>query len=763
MRSNRTIAGAAALAFTTSVHAQGLALDGRINVANAARVAPALWVGRTIRAVAFAGTGDALWVHTSDGVLYASARGGRTVTRGAVVFPDAAPDPAWLAFAAAVPRANPGPLDQHALRVVDPSGVALPAPSSAEPLSAESVMVSRDGGALVAFNSFGPSQVFARGADGAWASRGRPRLPSLRDAAALSRDGRRMAVSTGRTITVVDTATGRPVRTAPAPASWCRWLGERCPDGSLPVDTRWRDVCVRDDGAVVAVGGGRARGSTAGAHRLEVFTVGGAVRAAAELTGSLERARFSPDCARVAVTTLDAQAQSSLQVFDVASGELLGQRILHETGVHLAWSPDGARLAIATERLASLWEPGSGVEALLLPPGALGELTDLTGQARGLDALPEATRGWAQAQVVGPARYAVWLPERYDARYFARSADGRWMAEARGVTVTLRDLARGGAPTRLQAPFVVGHVGLNADGSRLSLVASDRVELRAVPRGAVQRSVPLEDADLRFSWASRGDVFALADRAGGARSVDAATGAVLQRLPPVNAGWPALPLGPDVFARELDAGVLLWNARTGQRATLAAPLRGLRALTTDGSLLCFIAERAAVLRARDGARVAEGPDAFTCALSDDGGRVAWGAREGVTVAPLAGGGATVRITPEGLRVSALALSPDGAVLAAGGGRDLALYDARTGARLMAARAAVDLDALAFSPDGAVLAVMAHGRGGHVLDAAELWGVPAGTEAPAHPLAPARQASRPGDTGPSAWVRRRRGTRARALS
>lgn len=374
---------------------------------------------------------------------------------------------------------------------------------------------------------------------------------------------------------VFDTIVGRRTRALPSPASWCPWRDATCPDRSEPVDTRWLDVCVRADGAVLAVGGGRAR-DVVGMHRLELWTAGRPLRVLSELTGRLERARFSPDCARVATTTPGGQGQSALQVFDVQSGEALGERLLPGADVHLAWSPDAARIAIATGGAVSLWNLPDNSLAVFLPEGVLGGLFDAAGQTRRLDAVPEGARAWLQAEVVGPIRYGIRLPERYDAAMYTLSGDGRRMARARGALVDLMDLEHGEVLPGLTLSSLAWAVSLNALGTRLAIATSAGVEVRSVPGGGMERRLERTRDDALLLWADRGDTLAIVDHRGGARAFDVVSGDALATLAPGAGTWPRLPVGADRFARLTPQTLSLWNARTPRTVTLPVSVHGFR-------------------------------------------------------------------------------------------------------------------------------------------------------------------------------------------
>ncbi len=372
------------------------------------------------------------------------------------------------------------------------------------------------------------------------------------------------------------------------------------PRRQRPVDTPLLDLCVDDGGAVRAAAGARVP-SVAGVHRLDLFTAGGAMAPLAELPGSLEGARFSHDCSKVAAVVRDGAGATSLQVFDTSDGRSLGMRALPSPDARVAWSPDGARLAIAVERAVVVWSLDGDPDAVVLPDGALGALIGADGRARDLGAVPEGARAWLQSEVIGPVRYGILLPERFASELYGLSPDGRHAARARGARLTVFDLA-GASPAReVDLASRAGWLRLSPDNASVAVGTGRGVELRALPDGSLRCVVPSALDAERFSWSSDGA--AVISRDGHAWSARdcAASGARPTPAGPPPASPPrragasrAEATSPDgsLTASSDGRDVTLTDARTRRVVTTLRSILAVDALafSPDGTLLVATSE-----------------------------------------------------------------------------------------------------------------------------------------------------------------------------
>ncbi len=348
----------------------------------------------------------------------------------------------------------------------------------------------------------------------------------------------------------------------------------------------------------------------------------------------------------------------------------------------LAFSPDGARLAVAAR------DATTRVRAF--PSGEL--LATLEGHADG----------------ERPPTYdAAWLD---DARVATAQADG---------TVRVWDV-----DTAAQLRLLRGH-----DGEVRCLArAPDGTLLSGGDDGTVRRWDVAPDAPGAEVWDVGRFSYGLAFDPTGSRALlaswegrvhvrDAATGAELaawdgHEISAVACDWSAD--GRLLATTGNDGRVVVWDAADGRRVHELADVEGqLVAVAFDPTSTRVAAddgEGVGVWSVDDGARVAGWPGrAWDVAWSPDGSRLAIGRRDGaVHVRPLAdadGGRALLGLEVEGAGSACVAWSPDGALLAVG--RDdgvLSVHDASTGA-VVARRSEHDgaIQDLAFSPDGRRLA------------------------------------------------------------
>jgi WD40 repeat protein len=720
--------------------AQTAARAEPIDAASLRDLGPLMTVGRTIRGVLFSGNSRELWLRTSDGLVRVSSQGlDRPITGADVLLPDLAPSQGWVVVGAPSGSAHLGLGSLRAqLRFVDPLG-PTPPPITL-PLGVDRLHVGFDGRVLVTAH-LTDARVFAAppaaSAPGApWTERAHVTLPFVPDLTALSMDGRRLAASSGRRVSVFDTARGARVgASAPAP-SWCPSTRESCPDHRGPTDTRWLALCVPPDGGPVHAVGGTRVAAVADAHRLDLFTGPAATRPLAELPGTLQRALFSPDCSRVAAIVLDAQGASSLSVYASRDGELIGQTMLPSADARLSWSPEGDLLAIATSYAAMIWDVARGETALAIPTGVLGGTLDAGGRPCGLDVVPSAARAWLQSAVVGPVRQAAQVRDGDDPTLTRSSLDGRVAVRLRGASITVIDLTNTSPNTDLPLPFRPGALAVAPDASVVALSRADGdVELRALPAGVVRQTIHAGARLMRLAWSSDGALLAGVDERGMARAWRVQTGASAGATDPLGAMvWLHGGGASGLFTLDDPTTSRVWSPSAGAPRPVPFGLwpaaRSRRSV--DGAVACGVVRAPSgasgvVVRVTDGEVLATAPGVGGCALSAGGDHVAWTTQGSPTarVQSLRGGGAAssaVTVGPGFVHVSAL--SPDGLLLATSDGSTVAVRDVRGGAAARVLAPSVRVDAMAFSPDGSLLVVMTRGAVEGSFQVAEVWAVPA---------------------------------------
>jgi WD40 repeat protein len=162
-------------------------------------------------------------------------------------------------------------------------------------------------------------------------------------------------------------------------------------------------------------------------------------------------------------------------------------------------------------------------------------------------------------------------------------------------------------------------------------------------------------------------------------------------------------------------GLYLLDAESGKPLRDFAYGDGCRsvAFAADGALAITTPDEVQIIPAKRSApsvRV-KSADPSAARFSPDGARIAWLAAGGTAIARY-DLGAHVALPPIQLRgaANALAIAPDGALIAVAGGSGVQLYDAASGALVRTlAQAAVDAAGVLFSPDGARVTATWQGR------------------------------------------------------
>jgi WD40 repeat protein len=405
--------------------------------------------------------------------------------------------------------------------------------------------------------------------------------------------------------------------------------------------------------------------------------------------GAVLGAALSPDGGAVAACDQDGW----LTVWNTADGgRRFSERVFPQRATALAWSPDGARIAVGgaasgillrdavTGRAASAIPCGGGVTGLAWSPDGR---SVASGHASGAVHLWDAATGAA----------GVALPAHGDeVRALSFSPDGRllatgsWDEKARVV-----DLATGEALLTIDVPGGgVYAVAFSPDGRRLATGAYD---------GAVRLWDPGTGAALQSMSRGRDGVIAVAFSKDGRR----------------------------LLSGGFDRSIRLWDTESGELLVSAEghqdAIYGV-GFTADGRQ-AFSASQDGTVRiwravASDGiARLPHPNGVYALAWSRDGRRLATGGWDrAVRIWDAASGAGELVLEGHRDGVTGIAFSPDGSRIASCGyDRIVRLWDAKTGAALLALEGhEAPVVEVAFSPDGALLASVSHDRRARLWDA-----------------------------------------------
>jgi WD40 repeat protein len=441
------------------------------------------------------------------------------------------------------------------------------------------------------------------------------------------------------------------------------------------------------------------------------------------VTGGVLAVALSPDGRTIAAATY-GRNRNPIFLWDAHTGATRHVLRGHREGVlAVAFSPDGKALASASyDQTVRLWDPASG-----------GEVRTLAGHQGSAYAVAFSPDGTVLASGGDDRAVRLWDVRTGKATARLEGHKGAVLSVAFARDRPLLASSGGDGTVRLWDPVaaresrtLTGHrgdvssVALSPDGRLLASASRDgTVRLWDVARGAELRRLPADRLDFSsVAFSADGKRLAAGALSNGICCWDVASGAEL--FPPQgHRAWVlSLQYSPDgalLASGGADGTVRLWDPGTyTERRRIAVPGNWVRdlAFTPDGKTLA----------------VADGESAFALREVGSGkplrwfpghkGGVTWAAfaPDGQTVAAVAGDGkvhlwnartgAELRVWPGAGEICSVAFSPNGKVLAVGGGfkdQTISLREVSTGKELRRLKGhAYAVASLAFLPGGEAL-------------------------------------------------------------
>ncbi|HEY0484424.1 MAG TPA: hypothetical protein VGD37_43185 [Kofleriaceae bacterium] len=297
--------------------------------------------------------------------------------------------------------------------------------------------------------------------------------------------------------------------------------------------------------------------------------------------GGVLAVAWSPDGERVATGSEDKIAR----VWNAFGGKLMTPPLAHQEGVRVvAWSPGGRFVATGSDdNSVQLWEPATGHAMTLLRHGEVAAGTPATGPAAAIRALAWSPNGQRLAIASDDHTARIWdalsgklttLPHQSSVRSVAWSPDGRWLATASwDHTVQVWDAASGkplgpALPQGAEANVVAW----SPDGKRVVTGSNDHMARiwDVVTGEPLAQPLQHQDGVWAVAWSPDGRWVATASADKTARVWDAVSGRPV--TPPLKhhgavtaVAWD--PGGQRLATASVDSTARVWEAVSGRPMT----------------------------------------------------------------------------------------------------------------------------------------------------------------------------------------------------
>jgi WD40 repeat protein/transcriptional regulator with XRE-family HTH domain len=380
---------------------------------------------------------------------------------------------------------------------------------------------------------------------------------------------------------------------------------------------------------------------------------------------------FSPDSHYLATGGFSFAAE----VVDVPGATDVLELPLDDSAQSLAWSPDGARVAAASnDGTARIWALDDGQEIVRMPMGFNNVVFQVEFSPDGTQVATSSADGVVRTWQVTKSWQDDGLNHSDSVIAVAFSPDGRYLASSAGTIAHVWDAHTGAELQRLEHPALAWALHFSSDGRYLATSSFDgygRIwdvatgqEVKRLLHGERERIY-----GVRFSL--DGSLLATAGLKGGVKVWDVATGGVtMQVMHDSAAGYLRFtPDGKHLISGSVDHTARVWDLATGhevQRMTADSPLYELD-VSPDGRYLAGGDDHdARVWDLATGAQVLLLPHATGVngvAFSADGKYLATAAKDGVARVWLLSTGKQVAGMAHDKSLNGLGFSPDGSYLA----------------------------------------------------------------------------------------------------
>ena len=380
---------------------------------------------------------------------------------------------------------------------------------------------------------------------------------------------------------------------------------------------------------------------------------------------------FSPDSHYLATGGFSFAAE----VVDVPGAADVLQLPLDDSAQSLAWSPDGTRVAAASnDGTARIWALDDGQEIVRMPMGFNNVVFQVDFSPDGTHVATSSADGVVRTWQVTKSWQDDGLNHSDSVIAVAFSPDGRYLASSAGTIAHVWDAHTGAQLQRLEHPALAWALHFSPDGRYLATSSFDgygRIwdvatgqEVKRLLHGERERIY-----GVRFSL--DGSLLATAGLKGGVKVWDVATGGVtMQVMHDSAAGYLRFtPDGKHLISGSVDHTARVWDLATGhevQRMTADSPLYELD-VSPDGRYLAGGDDHdARVWDLATGAQVLLLPHATGVngvAFSADGKYLATAAKDGVARVWLVSTGEQVAGMAHDKSLNGLGFSPDGSYLA----------------------------------------------------------------------------------------------------